>query len=91
MYACLCIRINSTTQHILATGTGTGTGAGAVLINKRDERCTLRLGVHHHHLRSAHEQSARPVKDSIRADDDGEEVACGSINLRASGDARVRL
>jgi hypothetical protein len=103
-------------------------------LNKRDERCTLRLGVHHHHLRSAHEQSAtkrrhreilvlhdtvyrgdhagkktlastrtvergrrladcvneverRPVKDSIRADDDGEEVACGSINLRASGDA----
>jgi hypothetical protein len=36
------------------------------------------------------EVERRPVKDSIRADDDGEEVACGSINLRASGDARVR-
>jgi hypothetical protein len=58
MYACLCIHINYryTTQHIIATGTGTGTGA--VLINKRDERCTLRLGVHHYHLCSALEQSA---------------------------------
>jgi hypothetical protein len=54
MYACLCIHINYTTQHIIATRTGTG----AVLINKRDERCTLRLGVHYHHLRSALEQSA---------------------------------
>jgi hypothetical protein len=32
------------------------------------------------------EVECRPVKDSIRADDDGEDVACGSINLRAGNE-----
>jgi hypothetical protein len=37
MYACLCIHINYTTQHIIATRTGTG----AVLIEKTQPQPVL--------------------------------------------------